>query len=66
MQDWSEDLTTLPQHLSSSLSHFLMQLQSIVTSENSSDALEILQEQLRLLIAALISWNNRLRTELDL
>jgi hypothetical protein len=52
VQDLSEDLATLPQHLSSSLSHFLVQLQSIVTSENSSDARETLQEQLRQLIAA--------------
>ena len=43
-----------------------MQLQSIVTSENSSDARETLQEQLRQLIAALSSWNNQLKTELDL
>jgi chromosome segregation ATPase len=66
IQDLSEDLATLPQHLSSSLSHFLAQLQSIVTSENSSDARETLQEQLRLLIAVLSSWNNQLETELDL
>jgi hypothetical protein len=66
VQDLSEDLATLPQHLSSSLSHFLVQLQSIVTSENSSDARETLQEQLRQLIAALSSWNNQLKTELDL
>jgi hypothetical protein len=51
---------------SSSLSHFLVQLQRIVTSENSSDARETLQEQLRQLIAALSSWNNQLKTELDL
>jgi gas vesicle protein len=66
VQDLSEDLATLPQHLSSSLSHFLAQLQSIVTSKNSSDARETLQEQLRQLIAALSSWNNQLKTELDL
>jgi len=66
VQDLSEDLATLPQHLSTSLSHFLVQLQSIVTSENSSDARETLQEQLRQLIAALSSWNNQLKTELDL
>jgi chromosome segregation ATPase len=66
VQDLSEDLETLPQHLSSSLSHFLVQLQNIVTNENSSDARETLQEQLRQLIAALSSWNNQLKTELDL
>lgn len=43
-----------------------MQLQSIVTSKNSSDARETLQEQLRQLIAALSSWNNQLKAELDL
>ena len=66
VQELSEDLATLPQRLSSSLSHFLVQLQSIMTSENSSDARETLQEQLRQLIAALSSWNNQLKTELDL
>ena len=66
VQDLSEDLATLPQHLSSSLSHFLVQLQSIVSSESSSNAQETLQEQLRQLIAALSSWNNQLKTELDL
>jgi len=66
VQELSEDLATLPQRLSRSLSHFLMQLQSIMTSENSSDARETLEEQLRLLIAALSSWNNQLKTELDL
>jgi gas vesicle protein len=66
VQDLTADLATLPQHLSSSLSHFLVQLQTIVTSENSSDARETLQEQLRQLIAALSSWNNQLKTELDL
>jgi gas vesicle protein len=66
VQDLSEDLATLPQHLSHSLSHFLVQLQSIVTSKNSSDARETLQEQLGQLIAALSSWNNQLKTELDL
>jgi hypothetical protein len=61
VQDLSADLATLPQHLSSSsLSHFLVQLQTIVTSENSSAARETLQEQLRQLIAALSSWNNQL------
>jgi chromosome segregation ATPase len=66
VQELSEELATLPQYLSSSLSHFLVQLQTIVTSENSSDARETLQEQLRQLIAALSSWNNQLKTELDL
>ncbi len=66
VQELSEDLATLPQHLSSSLSHFLVQLQSIVTSENSLDARETLQEQLGQLIVALSSWNNQLKTELAL
>ena len=66
VQDLSEDLATLPQHLSSSLSHFLAQLQSIVSSENSSNAQETLQEKLRQLIVALSSWNNQLKSELEL
>jgi len=42
------------------------QLQRIVSDETSSDAQVTLQEQLRLLIAALSSWNGQLKTELAL
>jgi chromosome segregation ATPase len=62
----SEDLTVLPQHLSSLLSHFLVQLQTIMTSTNSSNARETLQAQLQQLIAALSRWNKQLNSELAL
>ncbi len=42
------------------------QLQHIVGDETSSNAQATLQEQLRLLIVALSSWNGQLKTELAL
>ena len=66
VQDLSKGLKNLPQHLSPFLSHLLVQLQAIVSSETSSGAQETLQMQLRQLILALSSWNSRLKTELSL
>ncbi|NJN04192.1 MAG: hypothetical protein HC816_17920 [Leptolyngbyaceae cyanobacterium RM1_1_2] len=55
-----------PQHWNQSLGCLVAQLQRIVSDETSSDAQASLQEQLRLLIAALSSWNGQLKTELAL
>ena len=48
------------------MGRLVAQLQRIVSDETSSDAQATLQEQLRLLIAALSSWNGQLKTELAL
>jgi hypothetical protein len=55
-----------PQYWNQSLGRLVAQLQRIVSDETSSDAQATLQEQLRLLIAALSSWNGQLKTELAL
>jgi len=55
-----------PQHWNQSLGCLVAQLQRIISDETSSDAQATLQEQLRLLIAALSSWNGQLKTELAL
>ena len=57
--------TQLPGFFASKLSHFLVQLQSTLNEQNSSDAKETLQEQLKQLITALSSWNKQLKTEIS-
>jgi hypothetical protein len=66
VQTLGEDLAMWPQHWNQSLGCLVAQLQRIVSDETSSDAQVTLQEQLRLLIAALSSWNGQLKTELAL
>ena len=66
VQTMGEDLAMWPQHWNQSLGRLVAQLQRIVNDETSSDAQASLQEQLRRLIAALSSWNGRLKTELAL
>ena len=66
IQSLGEDLARWPQHWHQSLGCLVAQLQRIVSDETSADAQATLQEQLRLLIAALSSWNGQLKTELTL
>ena len=66
VQPLGEDLAMWLQHWNQSLGLLVAQLQRIVSDETSSDAQVTLQEQLRLLIAALSSWNGQLKTELAL
>lgn len=63
---FEQGLKNLPQRLSPFLSRLLMQLQTIMSSETSSNARETLQMQLRRLISALSSRHSRLKTELSL
>jgi hypothetical protein len=66
VQTLGEDLAMWPQHWNQSLGRLVAQLQRIVSDETSSDAQATLQEQLRLLIAALSSWNGQFKAELAL
>lgn len=66
VQTLGEDLAMWPQHWNQSLGRLVKQLQRIVSDETSSNMQVTLQEQLRLLIAALSSWNGQLKTELAL